>query len=97
MIELLVSRDNELMVMLGPLNRHIMSAQNQSVFDDRVATVTQWLERRKIQFVAPETLPFNLYGDTSHPLTEGYRQLAEGLWSDERFRGWLNQPLGKER
>lgn len=97
LIELLVSRDNELMVMLGPLNRHIMSAQNQSVFDDRVATVTQWLERRKIQFVAPETLPFNLYGDTSHPLTEGYRQLAEGLWSDERFRGWLNQPLGKER
>lgn len=97
LIELLVSRDNELMVMVGPLNRHIMSDQNQSVFDERVASVTQWLEQQEIQFVVPETLPFNLYGDASHPLTAGYRQLAEGLWSDERFREWLKKPLLGER
>jgi hypothetical protein len=97
LIEMLLSRDNELMVILGPLNRHIMSAQNQSEFDERVASVTQWLEQQEIQFVAPETLPFHLYGDASHPLTEGYRKLAEGLWSDERFRGWLNQPLEEVR
>jgi hypothetical protein len=96
LIELLVSRNNELMVMLGPLNRHIMSVQNQAVFDERVASVTQWLEQREIQFVAPETLPFDLYGDASHPLTQGYRRLAEGLWSDERFQEWLNRPLDDE-
>lgn len=97
LIEWLESRDNELMVMIGPLNRHIMSAQNQILFDARLASVIQWLEQQGIRYTAPETLAFDLYGDASHPLTDGYRQLAEGLWSDEDFREWLDPSVVGER
>ena len=36
-----------------------------------------------------KTLPSSLYADASHPLTEGYRELAGRISRDPVFERWL--------
>ncbi len=90
LVALLQRRHNDVLVVLGPFNEHIMAAENRVVFqrlrDDAIAR----LARNRIARVAPETLPSALYADASHPLTEGYRLLAERLYGDAVFQRWLN-------
>ena len=76
-------------MVVGPLNRHIMSAENQVVFDDRQSAVVRWLGDQEVSHVVPVPLAWELYGDASHPLTEGYRVMASGLRGDAVFEDWL--------
>jgi len=89
-IETLRERDNDVLVVLGPFNEHIMAGENlpayRKVHDDIVA----WLSTNQIAHVVPEPLPSVLYADASHPLTEGYQLLAKRLYSDAAFRKWLD-------
>ncbi|PYI87850.1 MAG: hypothetical protein DME26_04860, partial [Verrucomicrobia bacterium] len=89
-IETLRERDNDVLVVLGPFNEHIMAGENlpayRKVHDDIVA----WLSTNQIAQVVPEPLPSALYADASHPLTEGYQLLANRLYRDAAFRNWLN-------
>ncbi len=89
-IETLRERGNDVLVVLGPFNEHIMAAENRPAYrrihDDIVAR----LSRNQIPHVAPEPLPSELYADASHPLTEGYRRLANRLYSDAAFQTWMN-------
>ena len=89
LVRLLRDRGNHLLVVVGPLNRHIMSPENQTVFDDRLQSVVDWFEGERVSYLLPETLRFDLYGDASHPLTEGYEKLAASLWDSEAFQTWL--------
>jgi hypothetical protein len=50
--------------------------------------IADWLQRSGVAHVVPETLPSALYADASHPLTEGYAELARRLWRDEGFQTW---------
>jgi hypothetical protein len=65
------------------------------VEDNRVAyrklrgEIGEWLERNHILNAMPELLPSELYADASHPLTQGYRMLAERIHADPKFRSWL--------
>ena len=87
---LLQDRNNDMMVVLGPFNQHIMTADNQAKFIGIEKEVKQWFESASIPYVAPMVLESSLYGDASHPLTEGYQQLAESLWNDSEFKQWMN-------
>ena len=87
--ERLIARDNQVLIVIGPLNRFIMAPENQELFDARVLKVRAWLEEKNVTSIVPEVLPFDLYGDASHPLTAGYQQLAGKLWDDPVFQGWL--------
>jgi hypothetical protein len=89
---LLQERGNDLIVVLGPFNQHIMTADNRAKFKAIENEVKQWLESRSIVYSAPKLLDSSLYGDASHPLTQGYRQLAESLWNDSDFKEWLAVP-----
>jgi lysophospholipase L1-like esterase len=89
---LLQDRGNDLIVVLGPFNRHIMTADNRAKFVGIEDKVKQWFESASLPYVAPTVLDSLLYGDASHPLAEGYRQLAESLWDDADFKEWLAVP-----
>jgi len=84
-------RGNDVLVVLGPFNEHIMAAENRPAYwrirDDIVA----WLSTNQIPHVVPKPLPSALYADASHPLTRGYELLANRLYSDAAFRNWLNE------
>ncbi|MDA7661894.1 hypothetical protein N8609_00875 [Verrucomicrobia bacterium] len=90
--QVLRDRGNDLIVVLGPFNQHIMTADNRAKFKAIENEVKQWLESRSIVYSAPKLLDSSLYGDASHPLTQGYRQLAESLWNDSDFKEWLAVP-----
>ena len=43
---------------------------------------------QEVRFIAPATLPGELYGDASHPLPEGYQRLAEQISVAPEFQLW---------
>jgi len=87
--KLLQKRDNDLIVILGPFNKHIMAEENRTHFESIESGAKEWFQSSNIPFIAPATLDSALYGDASHPLTEGYRALAVELWNDPDFANWL--------
>jgi len=91
LVKLLESRDNDVFVVVGPFNEHIMAEENRPAFRRLRDGIADWLEKNHVPHVVPATLPSALYADASHPLTEGYQRLAGELWSDGQFRDWMKQ------
>jgi len=88
-VERLRGQGNDVLVMLGPFNEHIMAEANRAGFENLRQSVRQDLAARQVRCVIPGTLPSALYADASHPLTEGYSVLAEQLAADPIFVAWL--------
>ena len=89
LVGLLQSRGNDVLVVLGPFNEHIMAEENRPAFRRLRDGIAEWLAKNRVAHVVPELLPSGLYADASHPLTEGYRLLAERLCKEEAFREWM--------
>jgi hypothetical protein len=90
LVKLLQSRGNDVLVVLGPFNEHIMANENRPAFRRLHDGIADWLVKNHVAHVAPETLPSLLYADASHPLTEGYQMLAAALHRDAAFQKWMN-------
>jgi hypothetical protein len=90
LVKLLQSRGNDVMVVVGPFNEHIMAGENRVAFRRLRDGIAEWLTKSRVQHVVPATLPSTLYADASHPLTEGYQLLANRLHHDPAFRKWLD-------
>jgi hypothetical protein len=87
--KLLQQRNNDLIVILGPFNKHIMTEENRTRFESIESGAKEWFQSDNIPFIAPATLDSVLYGDASHPLTKGYRALAVELWNNMKFEDWM--------
>ena len=90
-VKLLQSRGNDVLVVVGPFNEHIMAGENRPAFRRLRNGVADWLGKSHLACLVPETLPTALYADASHPLTEGYRVLAERLYHDSTFQSWMGR------
>jgi hypothetical protein len=88
-VETLVRRGNEVFVILGPFNEHMLTPANRETYRERRAAMIGWIAGRDIPFVAPEPLPTELYADASHPIAAGYKHFAEGLLADPGFRSFV--------
>jgi hypothetical protein len=91
LVTLLQSRGNDVLVLLGPFNEHIMVQENRATFRHLRDGMAGWFQANNVAYVMPETLPSALYADASHPLTEGYRLLAEHLRSAPSFQQWMDK------
>jgi hypothetical protein len=89
MIRQLRSRGNDVLVLLGPFNEHLMAEDNRPAYKKLRDGIAAWLAQNQIPVVVPEILPSELYADASHPLTEGYELLAKRIYDAESFRKWL--------
>jgi hypothetical protein len=87
-VALLRARGNEVLVLVGPFNEHMLTADNRAAYGRVRAGIVDWLRAQQVPCVAPAPLPSELYADASHPLTEGYRLLAEQLFQDSTFQAW---------
>ncbi len=85
----LQARGNEVMVVVGPFNEHMIAADNRAAFLHLRDGIVAWLRAQQVPFVAPDPLPSPLYADASHPLTEGYALLAERLLATPTFARWV--------
>ena len=70
-----MSRGNDVLVVLGPFNEHMLAEDNRPAYRKIRDGIAAWLGQNQIPAVVPETLPSDLYADASHPLTDGY-----GCW-----------------
>jgi len=89
MIGRLRERGNDVLVVLGPFNEHLMAEENRPEYRKIRDGIAAWLEQNRIPAVVPDTLPSELYADASHPLTQGYELLAKRIYADGGFRKWL--------
>jgi hypothetical protein len=89
LVRLLRDRHNDVLVVIGPFNEHTMVPENRVTYRERVSEARRWFLEHQVPCVVPDLLPSNLYGDTSHPLTDGYALLAKRLLGEPLFRDWL--------
>ena len=87
----LKSRHNELLVIIGPFNEHMINAESKPGFLKLRDVVVAHLQSAQIPFVKPEVLPSEVYADASHPLTAGYQTLAERILKEPVFQNWLSK------
>jgi hypothetical protein len=88
-LEILRERGNQVFVLVGPFNEHMLEEANRAVYAERKRGAETWLRDNGVPCFAPEALPSNLYADASHPLSDGYALLARRLIEDKSFAGWL--------
>lgn len=89
LVQQLGERGNRLCVVIGPLNRHMLQPANQDELDQWVAYAARRLDEMGVVVVEPHALPSDHYADASHPLTQGYRLMAEQLLEQPRLQSWL--------
>jgi len=85
------ARGNDVLVLLGPFNEHMIAEDNRPVYRALHDAIVAWLKQNQVPTVAPEPLRSELYADASHPLTDGYQLLAAQLYSDPAFQSWLKK------
>ena len=88
-VGLLAARGNRVFVVVGPFNPHMLKPKSLERYREVQGEIAAWLEANHPDYhMAPE-LPSEAYGDSSHPLGEGYRRAAQSLYNDARFRRWV--------
>jgi hypothetical protein len=89
MIGRLRESGNDVLVVLGPFNEHLMAEDNRPAYRKIKEGIAAWLKQSKVPTVVPDILPSELYADASHPLTAGYELLGKRIYADEAFHNWL--------
>ena len=90
LVALLLKRENDLLVVIGPFNKHLVSPSNRAGLQKWNETVASWLQDAQVPLIAPAALASEDYADASHPLTSGYRELARRVARDPVFKHWLS-------
>ena len=90
-ISLMQQRGNSVFVFVGPFNEHVLLPDSGVRYSALTAGVSQWLSDHQIPHHIHEPLPSALYGDASHPLAEGYAQMADALIADPAFEKWRGE------
>jgi len=78
-------RGNQVFVLVGPFNEHMLKEDSLAVYRERKEAVAAWLRDNHIPHLVPPPLPSELYADASHPLAEGYARLAKWLLDEPAF------------
>jgi hypothetical protein len=88
-IGLLRNRGNDVLVLLGPFNEHLIAEDQRPDYVRLRDRISAGLRSTGVHVLVPHTLPSGLYADASHPLTQGYALLARRLLADPDFNRWL--------
>lgn len=81
LLESLESRGNDVFVVVGPMNEHVLSPDSIQKYGELLLKAESHLERMNVPYLHLPLLPGHLYADTSHPLPQGYSILAEHIWN----------------
>jgi len=87
-ISVLQARGNNLFVVIGPFNEHMLIGKSVETYDRLKREMRTWLGEKGIPHVVPSVLPSSLYADASHPISEGYALLARQLSEDNAFKNF---------
>jgi len=94
-IEVLRARRNSVFVLLGPFNTHALTRKSHTRYEALESAMEEWLRQEEIPYYAPRSLPTGMYADVSHPLGDGYRDLARELFGSPSFQTWMEHWVGR--
>ncbi len=77
--QLLKERDNEVVVLLGAFNTHLLSEESLEACYSLMDYVQNALDDADIKYIVMSELPSETYADASHPLSAGYQLMAEEI------------------
>ncbi len=92
-VKLLKARNNRLFVTVGPFNPYILTEDSLNRYNRMRGEIEIWLSREVTGYISLSDLPSEYYADASHPLKEGYAQIAEELFEAESFKKWVGVGL----
>jgi hypothetical protein len=84
-IATLESRGNRVFVVVGPFNEPMLKPESLAKYRKMKRAIAQRLTEGKLPHCVAPVLPSALYADASHPLAEGYAQLAGQLLKCDAF------------
>ena len=84
-INLLKSRGNEVVAVIGTVNPYMQTEKSLQGYRKLLNDVTTKLKTENIPMIVLPELPSNEYADASHPLASGYDRLAEFLRGTDFF------------
>ena len=90
-VRLLRDRGNNVLVLLGPFNEHMIADDQLPEYRNVRDRIAEGLRADGLTLIVPDPLPSELYADASHPLTQGYALLAQGLLRNPGFRTWVGK------
>jgi hypothetical protein len=79
-VEILQQRGNRVFVLVGPFNEHLLTDGSRERYRKVKLVIEDWLREKHVAYSATDPLPSELYGDASHPLSEGYEMLAKEVF-----------------
>ncbi|MHC4740782.1 MAG: hypothetical protein ACYS8Z_02655 [Planctomycetota bacterium] len=85
-IELLKDSGSNVFVLVGPFNEHLLKPESLVIYRNIQTQIGAWFKENNIPYYAPPVLAAEVYTDASHPLAEGYAELARMLMQDSRFK-----------
>jgi len=85
-VQRLQERGNNVFVLVGPFNEHMLTDQNKVTYGKLKEGVEAWLQANRIPYLMPAALPPECYIDASHPPAEGYALLAKSLMDSPSFK-----------
>jgi len=85
-VELLRARDNQVFVLVGPFNEHMLKTDSFNIYQEMKREIETWLWQNNVAYYIPPPLPSEFYRDASHPIAEGYAMLAKQLSENQSFR-----------
>ena len=88
-IKILEARRNKVFVILGPFNTYILTEESLNRYNIMKGKMEKWLEEEGVSYRSIPELPSEYYADASHPLREGYAQIAQELSETESFQKWM--------
>jgi len=88
-LEVLRARRNRVFVMVGPINPYLLTQTSRQRYELIRKEIQTWLDENGIPHLALQDLPSQEYADTSHPLKDGYRRIAQELFENNDFKKWL--------
>ncbi len=91
-VAVLQDRGNDVLVIVAPFNKHMIAGKSLAGYTAIHDGAVRWLKEKGVPCVAPQELKSELYADASHPLTDGYEELAKRVYRDEAFRKWMQEP-----
>ncbi|MFC1539789.1 hypothetical protein ACFL6H_10230 [Candidatus Latescibacterota bacterium] len=89
-IEILIERDNNVFVVIGPFNPYILTAESKLRYQSLKHDMENWFKENNLDYYSVPDLPSDYYADGSHPLKEGYEKIAVDLFKTESFKKWMN-------
>ena len=90
-LALLKKNDDNVMVLAGPINKHMLTDESRAKYEQLQACISVALKKQGVPCLLAPDMPSDVYADASHPLEKGYGIIAVELIKT----GFLDEAAGQ--